>query len=86
MRHSSCFRIVLSQLNVLAKPLERQMTNAPLTASSSPSTISSDGIFFSFGCHGKRNPSFSSSSSSIPLALLIIGPIIPLSIFVAYFT
>ena len=80
-KHSSC--CVLSP-NVRAKPLERQMTNAPLTASSRPSTTISDGSFFSLDCHGNLNPS--SSLFSTPLALLITGPTIPVSIFVAYLT
>lgn len=83
-RHSSSFDVVSSPpLNLRANPRERHMTNAPRMASSSPSTTMSG--FGSGFCQGRRKPS-DSDSDSIPRALLIVGPIILLSIFVAYLT
>lgn len=86
IKHSSNISWLLLELlflKVRANPRERQMTNAPRIASSSPSTVNSWGGVDCF-CHGRRNPV--SDSSSMPRTLLIVGPMIPLRIFVAYFT
>mmetsp|Transcript_9396 Transcript_9396/g.13982 ORF Transcript_9396/g.13982 Transcript_9396/m.13982 type:complete len:262 (-) Transcript_9396:119-904(-) len=72
---------------VSAKERESMITNAPLTASSRPSKISSsDDSGSGSCCHGKRNPSSLLSGSSSALALRITGEMIALSTIVAILT